>query len=198
MGKASKAPSLLSTAALLAEIGVLLRYEVLDQASESPIGSARRGTIWDLDRRPLAQLVGRDAHDRAIVHSLGEPFGWIDPAISRRWDKRTGPPSPRSWTGQVGLSRDGCAAARVRGSQMTDVRTKKPIAVLRVPPKKFGMLQHHDVWGLQFYDDPPRPVRIMALAWLLYSWRLQRNLDMSEAGTPLLWFHEPRTRRGGG
>jgi hypothetical protein len=52
----SAAATLLTTNAVQAEIGFILRYDIIDRASDSVIGHARRGTIWDLDRRPVVQL----------------------------------------------------------------------------------------------------------------------------------------------
>ena len=91
MAGSAVGPTLLTTRELEAEIGVLLRDEVVDRATGVPIGKARRGTSWDLDR-----------------------------------------------------------------------------------------LQHHGIWTMKFLDDPPRPLRIMSLAWLLYAWRMQRAVDDQE------------------
>jgi hypothetical protein len=67
MAGSAVGPTLLTTGELEAEIGVLLRYEVVDRATGVPIGKARRGTLWDLDNRPLVRLVGRDEHGSGIV-----------------------------------------------------------------------------------------------------------------------------------
>ena len=81
----------------------------------------------------------------------------------------------------------GVLLRRIRHGQVTDLRRKRAIAVLGVPPKRkpcpvneFGVQQHHGVWTMKFLDDPPRALRIMSLAWLLYAWRMQRALDNQE------------------
>jgi hypothetical protein len=81
----------------------------------------------------------------------------------------------------------GVLLRRIRHGQTTDLRTKRAIAVLGVPPKRkpwpvndFGAQQHHGVWSMKFLDDPPRPLRIMSLAWLLSVWRMQRVVDNQE------------------
>jgi hypothetical protein len=45
---------------------------------------------------------------------------------------------------------------------------------------EFGYQQHQGAWTMKFVNDPPRPLRIMSLAWLLYSWRMQRIVDNQE------------------
>jgi hypothetical protein len=187
---------LLTATVLEAEIGVLLRYEIIDQESEMPIGYARGRTIWDLERRPLVQLISRDPNRSMVVHSLDEPIGSIHPTTpqTQDWLRRTAPPAPSAWTGTLRLARTDDDVARVRQLQITSLQSKRPIATVGVPRKKFHEYQHHGLWTMRFFDQPSRALRIMALAWLLVAWKLQRNLDLSEHGTPLLDTKEENNR----
>jgi hypothetical protein len=169
-------PTLWTARSIEVEIGVLLRYQVVDQATETLLGRARRGTLWDLDGRPVVHL-GRDQSEGAVVESRHEPVGWICPASK-------GPRPPYEWTGNIRLLREDQDVARIRNGQVTDLRTKHAIAVLGVPPTRKGFLgdefrqpRHHGRWTMKFGDDASPPLRIMALAWLLYAWRMQRTID---------------------
>ena len=168
-------PTLLTARSIEAEIGVLVRYQVVDPSTGTVIGRARRGTMWDLDRRPVVQLAGRDEHGWTLVESTGEPVGRIRPSSEPR------PPS--EWTGWMRLAGADHDAARIRNGQVTDLRTKRAIAVIGMPPRRTGYLvegsgpRHHGVWTMKFGDQPSRPLRIMALAWLLFAWRIQRTID---------------------
>jgi hypothetical protein len=190
MSGSAVGPGLLTTGELEAEIGVLLRYEVVDRATGALIGKARRGTVWDLDGRPLVQLVGRDENDWGIVESMGEPVGWIRPASEKYGNREVAmsPRAPYGWAGSIRLARADHDVARIRNGQVTDIRTKQAIAVLGVPAKRrswplneFGYQQHHGIWTMKFVDNPSRPLRIMSLAWLLHAWRMQRIVDRQTA-----------------
>ena len=190
-------PDLFTTTVLVAEIGVLLRYEIIDQESELPIGYARGRTIWDLERRPLVQLIGpRNPNRSMVVHSLDEPIGSIHPTapFTQDWLGRAAPPPPSAWTGTLRLARSDDDVARARQLQITSLQSKRPIASVGIPRKKFDEYQHHGLWTMRFFDQPPRALRIMALAWLLVAWKLQRTLDLSEYGTPLLSSKERNNR----
>ena len=182
-------PDLLTTTVLVAEIGVLSRYEIIDQDSEMPIGYARGRRIWDLERRPLVQLIGpRNPNRSMVVHSLDEPIGSIHPMapFTQDWLGRAAPPPPSAWTGTLRLTRSDDDVAHVRQLQITLLQSKRPIATVGIPRKKRHEYQHHGLWTMRFFDQPPRPLRIMALAWLLVAWKLQRTLDLSDYGTPQL------------
>jgi len=181
-------PTLMTARSIEAEIGVLVRYQVVDQATGILIGRARRGTLWDLEGRPVVQLVGRDENGWAVVESRDEPVGWIRPASEKHANREVMGPGPWGWTGSIRLAREDHDVARIHNGQVTELRTKRAIAVLGVPPKRTGYLinefgheRHHGVWTMKFGDNPSRPLRIMALAWLLYAWRLQRSIDQREA-----------------
>jgi hypothetical protein len=183
-------PTLLTARSIEAEIGVLVRYQVVDKATGILIGRARRGTLWDLEGRPAVQLVGRDENGWAVVESRHEPVGWIRPASETHANREVliEPRPPYGWTGWIRLAREDRDVARIRSGQVTDLRTKQTIAVLGVPPKEtgylfneFGHQRHHGLWTMKFGDNASRPLRIMALAWLLYAWRMQRTIDQREA-----------------
>ena len=79
-------------------------------------------------------------------------------------------------------------------SQITSLQSKRPFAAVGIPRKKFPEHQHHGLWTMRFFDQPPWALRIMALAWLLVAWKLQRTLDLSDYGTPLLSTKEENNR----
>ena len=168
-------PTLLTARSIEAEIGVLVRYQVVDTSTGTVIGRARRGTMWDLDRRPVVQLAGHDEHGWTVVESKDEPVGRIRPASEPR--------PPFAWTGWIRLAGAEGDVARIRNGQVTDLRTKRAIAALGMPPRRTGYLveeagqRHHGVWTMKFEGDESRPLRIMALAWLLFAWRMQRTID---------------------
>src|SRR4051794_16670093 len=102
--------------------------------------------------------------------------------------------SAPAWTGTLRLARSDDDVAAVCRLQITSAQGKHPIATVGVPRKRFHKHQHHGQWTMRFFDQPSRALRIMALAWLLVAWKLQRNLDLSELGAPLLATKERNNR----
>lgn len=166
---------------------------LIDRHTGTKIGSYCR------TRRFSGPLELLDASDSSVVlrlvkttASLGgctvvDPgdvvIGHIVPSARTNWLGRTVPigyERPMKWMGWINLGDSDDGVAFVREGAIVLASERKLVAELSL--RRYGRWGHGSsgLWTLQMGDAARGPLRLMALAWLGFAWRMQRSSESGE------------------